>query len=110
MASRWVLLLCLIGSLSTAGLASGTTTDLSRAIDGFVAKQFPRASSHVWVVNGAQWQAENEVVVDLNTVVTERPGQVPTEGRFLLLIVKGKVAASQRLPLNAQTDCQGEPA
>ncbi len=80
--------LCL--SLLISVPAPASTGDLSGVIESFMAKQFPRAQSHFWVVNGTQWQAENEVVVDLNTVVTNRASLAPTESRFLLLIVNRK--------------------
>jgi hypothetical protein len=90
--------------------APASTGDLSGVIENFMAKQFPRAQSHFWVVNGAQWQAENEMVVDLNTVVTNRASLAPTESRFLLLIVEGKLAAAQNIPLDSGVDCQPESA
>jgi hypothetical protein len=36
--------------------------------------------------------------------------QAPTEDRFLLLIVRGKLAAAQNIPLDASVDCQPEQA
>jgi hypothetical protein len=46
------------------------------------------------------------VVVDVNTVVIGHLGQRPSESRFLLLIAKGKLAASHRIPLDTATECQ----
>jgi hypothetical protein len=106
----WVFSLCLVAILCVSTPAQGSADDLSNVIEGFMAKQFPEASSHFWVVNGAQWQAENEVVVDLNTVVMGRFSLSPTENRFLLLIVGGKLAAAQNIPLDAGADCQPEQA
>jgi hypothetical protein len=104
----WISLLCLIGALLVSVAAPASTGDLSGIIEGFMAKQFPEARSHFWVVNGTQWQAENEVVVDLNTVVLDRLDRPPTENRFLLLVVQGQLAAAQNIPLDATTNCQPE--
>jgi hypothetical protein len=59
-------------------------------------------------VNGTQWQAENELVVDLNTTVVGRSDSSPAENRFLLLIVSGKLAGAQNIPLDGEVDCQPE--
>jgi len=91
-----------------AAPAQATTGDLSTVIDSFVAKQYPQAHSHFWVVNSAQWQDENELVVDLNAFAFDRIRSTPTERRFLLLIVEGRLAASQSIPLDANVDCQPE--
>jgi hypothetical protein len=106
----WVFSLCLVATLWVSTPAQGGTDDISNVIEGFMAKQFPEASRHFWVVNGTQWQAENEVVVDLNTVVMELFSLSPTENRFLLLIVSGKLAAAQNIPLDSTVDCQPEQA
>jgi hypothetical protein len=90
--------------------APAETGDLSGVIERFMANQFPDAQSHFWVVNGTQWQAEDEVVLDVNTVVVDRKDHPPTENRFLLLVVEGKLAAAQNIPLDAETDCQPEQA
>ncbi|MBM4123233.1 MAG: hypothetical protein FJ249_11665 [Nitrospira sp.] len=106
----WVFFLCLVATLWVSTPAQGNTNDISHVIEGFMAKQFPEAQSHFWVVNGTQWQAENEVVVDLNTVVMGRTSLIPTENRFLLLIVEGMLAATQNIPLDTSKDCQPEQA
>lgn len=87
---------------------AGGAVDLSGAIEGFMAKQFPDARYYFWIVNEAEWQDEDELVVDLKTVVTPRDGQPPAESRFLLLIVEGKLAGAQSVPLEADPDCQPE--
>ena len=108
MRMKRVFLLCLCAVLWASAPAQASVADLSHVIEGFMATQFPEARSHFWVVNGTEWQAENEMVVDLNTVVVPRASHTPTESRFLLLIVEGKVAASQRIPLDANVDCRPE--
>ena len=106
----WTFLLCLIATMLVSVAAPASTGDLSGVIEGFMAKQFPDARSHFWVVNGTQWQAENEVVLDVNTVVLNRVDRPPMENRFLLLVVEGELAAAQNIPLDAATDCQPEQA
>ncbi|WP_447978179.1 hypothetical protein [Candidatus Nitrospira bockiana] len=85
-----------------------STGDLTTVIESFVAKQFPTAKSYFWVVNDAQWQTENELVVDLNTIVQTKTGEAPTANRYLLLIVGDHLAASQNIPLDSEVDCQPE--
>lgn len=108
MRRRWILLTNLLVILVTVVPALAGTVDVSGVIEGFMARQFPESRSHLWVVNGTQWQAENELVVDLNTIVVGRTGASPSENRFLLLIVAGKLAGAQNIPLDASTDCQPE--
>jgi len=110
MRTRLALLLALCTSLLVSVSAPASTGDLSGVIEGFMAKQFPRAQSHFWIVNGTQWAAENEMVVDVNTVVMNRASQEPIENRFLLLVVEGKLAAAQNIPLDSTVDCQPESA
>ena len=88
--------------------SQAATEDISSIIEGFVSRQFPTASSHFWIVNGAPQQEKNEVVIDINTVVTLSEGRPPAEDRFLLLIVSGKLRAAQRIPLDGETVCQTE--
>ena len=110
MRTKWAFLLCLCVILWAGAPVQATTGDIPGVIEGFMATQFPDARSHFWVVNGTQWQAENELGVDLNTVVMGLFSQAPTEDRFLLLIVRGKLAAAQNIPLDASVDCQPEQA
>lgn len=94
--------------LGTTPPAHAGTDDVSTVIEGFVSKQFPDAGSHFWVVNGIQWQETNELVVDVNTVVFNAAEQTSTENRYLLLIVSGKLAGAQRIPLHDAVTCQPE--
>lgn len=105
---RGVLLVGLLVSLWMSAPAFARTDDISNVIEGFMAKQFPEAQGHFWVVNGTQWQAENELVVDLNTTVVAQSNSSPAENRFLLLIVSGKLAGAQNIPLDGEVDCQPE--
>ena len=107
---RLILALGLLMSLWSAVPTSGGTGDISPLIESFMARQFPESRSHFWVVNGTQWQTESELVVDLNAVVMGHTSPSPTEQRFLLLIVKGELAAAQNIPLDAKSACQPEAA
>jgi hypothetical protein len=50
------------------------------------------------------------MIVDLQTVVTERRDMEPTLSRFLLLIVAGELKGSQNIPLEPAADCRAEEA
>lgn len=102
------LLCCLIMSWGLSATAVADSGDISGVIDHFVTKHFPDAQSHFWVVNDTEWGAEDEVVVDLNTIVSWRDERGPTEERFLLLIVKGHLVATQSVPLDAKVECKPE--
>ncbi|MCC8985028.1 MAG: hypothetical protein LM513_00350, partial [Nitrospira sp.] len=71
--------------LAIAPLPSHAMTDvgdIGTIIESFITKQFPDAASHFWVVNDTQWDGD-EMIVDMNTVVTDRRQTPPTESRFL---------------------------
>ncbi len=79
---------------------------VTTAIDQFVAKVFPKASHYFWVVNDTQTESQHEMIVDINTFVTNKDGEdIPIENRFLLLVLNGEVLAAQKIPLNAHVDC-----
>lgn len=99
--SLWMVL-----NLGASPPAHAGTDDISKVIEGFVSKQFPGTNSHFWIVNGAQWQEKNELVVDVNAIVLKAAEEVPIEHRYLILIVSGKFAGAQRIPLDASTICQ----
>lgn len=75
------------------------------AIDQFVAKIFPEASHYHWVVNNAQKEASDEMIIDINTFVTNKGSDPNIENRFLLLILNGEVMAAQKIPLGSNVDC-----
>ena len=110
MGTRWAFWSCLFICLWLSTSVGATTGDLAVVIEGFMAKQFPGAHSHLWVINGTERPAANEVLVDLNTMVVKQVNQEPNESRFLLLIVGGKLAAAQNIPLDSTVDCQPEQA
>jgi hypothetical protein len=106
---RWILfgVLLWIGTFTPPILAS--TGDIGTIVEKFVVRQFPDAASHYWVINETQWDGD-EMIVDLQTVVTERRDAEPTLSRFLLLIVAGELKGSQNVPLEPGEDCQPEEA
>jgi hypothetical protein len=87
--------------------AKTDVSDIGTIIEGFVTKQFPDAASHFWVVNDTQWDGD-EMIVDMNAIVTDRRQTPPTESRFLLLIVEGRLQGIQNIPLDAAAECQKE--
>jgi hypothetical protein len=104
---RWILLSMVLFSFAAPGLTLAGTGDLGAIIEGFITRHFPDATSHLWVVNSTQWDGD-EMVVDVRTVVVEKQLPIPIENRYLLLIVKGKLAAMHRVPLEDGADCQPE--
>ncbi|HTL62823.1 MAG TPA: hypothetical protein VL261_14360 [Nitrospira sp.] len=106
---RWILFGVLVwaGTFTSPILAS--TGDIGTIVEKFVVRQFPDAASHYWVINETQWDGD-EMIVDLETVVTERRDMEPTLSRFLLLIVAGELKASQNVPLEPAADCRTEEA
>ena len=89
-----------------AGPARASQDSIPSVIESFIEHQFPKAQSHFWVVNSTEWGSKDEVVVDLNTVVQVGGAPSRTEQRFLLLIVAGKLAAAQSVPLGAKVECE----
>jgi len=83
------------------------TGDIGAIIESFVTKQFPNAANHFWIVNDTQWDGD-EMIVDMNAIVTERRKDAPTASRFLLLIVDGRLRGIQNIPLDAEAECQKE--
>ena len=105
-----VTLLILFGFLAIAPLpiqAMTETGDIGTIIESFVAKQFPDAASHFWIVNGTQWDGD-EMIVDMNAIVTEQRQAAPIASRFLLLIVAGRLQGIQSIPRDASAECQPE--
>lgn len=99
--------LCLFLIVLTPGISAAATNDLGVIIETFVTRHFPDAMSHMWIVNSTQWDGD-EMVVDVNTYVVEKQRPDTIENRYLLLIVEGKLAAAQRIPLEGEPDCQPE--
>jgi hypothetical protein len=106
--SRWVLAGLFLSLWLTAPSAGAVPHDVPQIIERFLATQFPSATSHIWVLNAAQWQTLDELVVDFHADVTNVVGTPPSQHRYLLLIVAGKLAGAQSIPLDATTDCRPE--
>ncbi len=110
MRHRWILIsvsaLCL---WLVPQFSAASTGDLGAIIEGFVTRHFPEATSHLWIVNDTQWDGD-EMVVDVHTIVVEKQQTEAIVNRYLLLIVGGKLAAAQRVPLENGPDCQPEEA
>jgi len=101
---------CLLISLWLTSSAFAASDDIATVIEVFMAKQFPGAHSHMWVINNTDRPGMNEVVVDLNAIVVPQASHEANESRFLLLIVEGRLAATQNIPLDSKTDCKPESA
>ena len=97
------LLLCLWGQ----PLVHADTRELSTIIETFIARHYPDATSHLWVINGTQWDGD-EMIVDVFTYVREKQEPATVESRYLLLIVDGRLTAAQRIPLEDGPECQPE--
>ncbi|MGP0594944.1 hypothetical protein ACTRXD_20700 [Nitrospira sp. T9] len=97
------LTLVLFSSTSTSAYPS-----ISAAIDRFVSTLYPKGSHYFWVINNTTTESPEEMIVDLNTSVRNLPDDEPTESRFLLLVVEGELLAAQKIPLNANVDCQSD--
>ena len=104
---RLSLLLVFLCIVAIPCLSQASAGDVTTIIETFVARHFPDATSHLWIINGTQWDGD-EMVVDVSTVVMERQLPAPIENRYLLLIKEGKLAAAQRIPLEEGADCQRE--
>ena len=105
-----ILASCLVLHLWLAIPAGAATNDIAAVIEGFMARQFPGAHSHMWVINNTDRPAANEMVVDLNAIVVPSADQQANESRFLLLIVEGRLAATQNIPLDSKVDCKPDSA
>jgi hypothetical protein len=104
---RGILIGTLLGLLFLPAWAQASTGDLGTIIENFVARQFPDAASHFWVINQTQWEGD-EMIVDVHTIVKEPREVNPTLSHFLLLIVAGELKAVQNVPLEPGADCQAE--
>lgn len=106
--SRWVCASLLLVSCLFASTALAVPGDVPLIIESFIAKQFPGASSHFWVLNAAQWQTVDEMIVDFNAEITTKAGGAPSLHRYLLLIVAGRLAGAQSVPVDAAIECSPE--
>ena len=107
MRHQWVIIGALCGILTIPTLAQASTGDVGTIIETFVARQFPDATGHYWVINETQWEGD-EMIVDVHTIVNERRETGPTLSHFLLLIVAGEIRGVQSIPLEPGADCRAE--
>jgi len=89
-------------------LCLANPSHVSTEVNNFVAKIYPKGSHYYWVINDAKAETPHELILDINTVLRDRIGEEQGKGRFLLLIVNGKLFAAQRIPLGAEVDCGNE--
>ena len=92
------------------GTSIGLTnsTQVSTEINEFVAKLYPKGSHYFWIINNAKAETQRELILDINTVLRDLIGEERGKGRFLLLLVDGKLFAAQRIPLEANVECAKE--
>ena len=95
----------LIGGASM-GLAN--PSHVSTEVNEFVEKIYPKGSHYFWIINDAKAENQRELILDINTVLRDRIGEERGKGRFLLLLVDGKLFAAQRIPLDAKVECAKE--
>ena len=107
MRHQWIIISALCGILTMPALAQASTGDVGTIIETFVARQFPDAAGHYWVINETQWDGD-EMIVDVHTIVNERRETKPTLSHFLLLIVAGELRGVQSIPLEPGADCRAE--
>lgn len=107
MGRQLLVLIAMLGLLASPSQSQASTGDVGTIIEKFVARQFPEATTHYWVINETQWDGD-EMIVDVHTIVTERRSREPHLDHFLLLIVAGELKGIQNLPLEPGADCKAE--
>lgn len=107
MGSRPIMIGILFGLLALPCPAQASIGDIGTIIEKFVVRQFPEAIGHYWVINETLWDGD-EMIVDVQTVVTERRDTEPHLSRFLLLIVAGELKGAQDIPVEPGADCRAE--
>lgn len=107
MALLKTLLSVLVLSLVPLVTVEAAVQDVGTIIERFVQHRFPSSHEHFWVINQATVE-EDEVTVDVSTVVRMPRREAPIAERFLLLIVNGELAAAQLVPSEGEADCQPE--
>ena len=99
-----ILTILMVGS----SLSLANPPHISTIVNNFVSKIYPKGSHYHWIINDATAEAQQELILDINTALRDRIGEEQGKGRFLLLIVNGKLLAAQRIPLGAEVDCGNE--
>ena len=91
-----------------ASLSLANPTHVTTEINEFVAKIYPKGSHYFWIINDAKVETQRELILDINTVLRDTIGEERGKGRFLLLLVDGKLFAAQQIPLGAKVECGKE--
>ncbi|MCA9461588.1 MAG: hypothetical protein KC590_05590 [Nitrospira sp.] len=102
------LLLCAVfclSILSTPSFGLASKPDVPSTIETFVSQLYPKNSHYFWIINNTTTESTQELVVDILTTMRKTPDTQPEESRFLLLFIKGKLFAAQKIPLEAEVDC-----
>ncbi len=103
-----VLILSLAILMGGASLCLADSSNVSIQVNEFVAKIYPKGSHYFWIINDAKAETQRELILDINTVLRDTVGEERGKGRFLLLLVDGKLFAAQRIPLDAKVECGKE--
>ena len=104
-----LLFVCVFGLTHSISIARPITTpSISKAIDLFVSQLYPEGSHYFWVINDTTKESSNEMVVDIKTNLQGDKDQEANQHRFLLLVVKGELFATQKIPLGAKVNCKQE--
>ncbi len=110
MKTKWTHIHILLLTIAFSGLdlAPANPTSISSTIDRFVANLSMKANHYYWIINDTTTPTKNELIIDINTVITKKAGDQPDESRFLLLLVNGELFGAQKIPLGAHVDCGDE--
>lgn len=91
-----------------ASIGLANPSHVSTEVNDFVATIYPKGSHYFWIINDAKAETQRELILDINTVLRDTIGEERGKGRFLLLLVDGKLFAAQRIPLGAKVECAKE--
>jgi hypothetical protein len=106
---RHLTIIAIVLSLAFSPTVSESAySEVSTAIDKFVAQFYPKGSRYFWVINDTTSDLSSEIIVDINTQLQVDSKEDAQPNRFLLLLVKGKLAGVQHIPLGAKVDCHSD--
>ncbi len=108
MKMKWVGILFFTLVFSGLELGQANPLPITIAIDNFVANLVPKANHYFWIINDTTNPTQNEMIVDVNTIITKKAGDEPNKGRFLLLLVNGQLQGAQQISLEADVGCGDE--
>ena len=90
------------------GTGTASTPDVSTTIENFVSQLYPKGSHYFWVINQTTTESPQEIIIDILTTLRKVPDSQEEESRFLLLIIQGELFAAQKIPLDADVDCEDD--